>query len=57
MEMMGLLNGDDGISDMEGKATRVGANEPGKRTSFISGIAMRRQTAAAEEITSEGHKL
>jgi hypothetical protein len=45
-----LLNGDDGISDMEGKATKVGASEPGKRTSFISSIAMRRQTDKAKEI-------
>ena len=96
-----LLNGDDGISDMEGKATRVGASEwsrraardidgktersngafgksdiegktarvavselgkervsngrehmsqPGKRTSFNSSIAMRRQTDKAKEI-------
>jgi hypothetical protein len=28
------LNGADGISDIEGKATRVGASERGKRTSF-----------------------
>src|SRR6266566_6214673 len=29
-----VLNGADGISDIEGKATRVGASERGKRTSF-----------------------
>src|SRR5437773_12352559 len=28
-----VLNGADGISDIEGKATRVGASERGKRTS------------------------
>jgi hypothetical protein len=28
------LNGADGISDIEGKATRVGASERGQRTSF-----------------------
>ena len=31
-----LLNGGDGISDIEGKATRVGASERGKRASFNS---------------------
>jgi len=35
---------------MEGKATGVGASEPGKRTSFNSSIAMRRQTDEAKEI-------
>ena len=29
-----LMNGADGISDIEGKATRVGASERGQRTSF-----------------------
>ena len=29
-----LVNGADGISDMEGKATRVGSSERGQRTSF-----------------------
>jgi hypothetical protein len=28
------VNGADGISDIEGKATRVGASERGQRTSF-----------------------
>ena len=42
-----LLNGADGISDIEGKATRVGASERGKRASFNS---MRSQTAVAKEI-------
>src|SRR6266446_437090 len=28
------MNGADGISDIEGKATRVGASERGQRTSF-----------------------
>jgi hypothetical protein len=29
-----LINGADGISDIEGKATRVGASERGQQTSF-----------------------
>jgi hypothetical protein len=30
----GKLNGASGMSDIEGKATRVGASERGQRTSF-----------------------
>jgi hypothetical protein len=58
-------NGAFGKSDIEGKTARVAARElgkarvsngrehmsqPGKRTSFISSIAMRRQTDKAKEI-------
>src|SRR6266700_311603 len=32
--MFEMMNGADGISDIEGKATRVGASERGQRTSF-----------------------
>ena len=32
--MFEIVNGVDGISDIEGKATRVGASERGQRTSF-----------------------
>jgi hypothetical protein len=31
------MNGAHGISDIEGKATRVGASERGQRTSFKAG--------------------
>jgi hypothetical protein len=32
--LLEMMNGADGISDIEGKATRVGASERGQRTSF-----------------------
>jgi hypothetical protein len=32
----GKLNGANGVSDIEGKVTRVGASEYGQRTSFKS---------------------
>jgi hypothetical protein len=32
--LLEMMNGAEGISDMEGKATRVGASERGQRMSF-----------------------
>ena len=32
--LLEMMNGAEGISDIEGKATRVGASERGQRTSF-----------------------
>jgi hypothetical protein len=40
---LGMMNGAEGISDIEGKVTRVGANERGQRMSF-NGAAGRRAT-------------
>ena len=34
--LLEMMNGAEGISDIEGKATRVGASERGQRTSFKS---------------------
>jgi hypothetical protein len=34
--LLEMMNGADGISDIEGKATRVGASERGQQTSFKS---------------------
>ena len=50
------MNGADGISDIEGKATRVGASERGQRTSFnalnqlliLVGSSNREQTDSAQ---------
>jgi hypothetical protein len=33
-----IRNGANGMSDIEGKATRVGARERGQRTSFKAGV-------------------
>ena len=51
-------NGADGISDMEGKATRVGASKRGRRTSFngadgISDMAGKAARVAVEPSGSE----
>ena len=34
--LLEMMNGAEGISDIEGKATRVGASERGQRASFNS---------------------
>jgi len=51
--MFEMMNGADGISDIEGKATRVGASERGQRTSFngadgISDIEDKAATGSGE---------
>jgi hypothetical protein len=51
-------NGADGISDIEGKATRVGASECGQRTSFngadgISDIEGKVARAATSKLGNE----
>jgi len=46
---MWTLNGADGISDVEGKATRVGASERGQQTSFMARLYERWQHSQFSE--------
>ena len=49
--LLEMMNGAEGISDIEGKATRVGASERGQRMSFNSPITRTRTDAPCRPIT------
>src|SRR5262245_51498579 len=56
--LLEIMNGAHGISDIEGKVTRVGASERGQRTSFkeaegISDIEGKPRWVAASELGNE----
>jgi hypothetical protein len=53
--LLEMMNGADGISDIEGKATRVGASERGQRMSFngAEGISDIEGKVASEKINIE----
>ncbi len=51
--LLEMMNGAEGISDIEGKATRVGASERGKRTSFNPERESFRNTDTVEDSQSQ----